>query len=214
MVSRCPTENGNTRIKKPSDHVLRAISERAASMANVYKAMKLSGTEGRLLFKQVKDMMINSKIDFDTPLVMQKKTELKKLKKQISKNVPYFNRYEDHWPVDVIMERHFHYHSRLSTNQIVVEHLSTHEPEAGTTKSTATTNLEGLGRLHHLLASTNTFHLSLALMRAGLTDTQQFQNFLNMPSCARKSFLSFSLQGYAEPHEIDAIHAATKNLED
>lgn len=92
--------------------------------------------------------------------------------------------------------------------------LSTHEPEAGTTKSTATTNLEGLGRLHHLLASTNTFHLSLALMRAGLTDTQQFQNFLNMPSCARKSFLSFSLQGYAEPHEIDAIHAATKNLED
>ena len=30
--------------------MLRAISERAASMANVYKAMKLSGTEGRLLF--------------------------------------------------------------------------------------------------------------------------------------------------------------------
>jgi len=42
--------SGNIRIKKPSDHVLDAISERAASMANVYKAMKLSGTEGRLLF--------------------------------------------------------------------------------------------------------------------------------------------------------------------
>lgn len=213
MVSRCLAENGNIRIKKPSDHVLDAISERAASMANVYKAMKLSGTEGRLLFKQVKNIMISSKIDFKTPFVMQKKTELKRLKKQICKSIPYLNRYEDHWPVDVIMERHFHYHSRLSANRIVVEHLSTHEPEDVTTKSTASTN-QDLGRLHRLLASTNTFHLSLALMRAGLSDNQQFQNFLNMPSCGRKSFLSFSLQGYAEPHEIDAIHAAIKNLEE
>ena len=49
-------------------------------------------------------------------------------------------------------------------------------------------------------------------MRGGLTDGQQFQNFLDMPCDVQKSFLSFSLQGYAKPHEIDAIHAAAKDL--
>ncbi|KAL4068652.1 hypothetical protein V8B97DRAFT_783836 [Scleroderma yunnanense] len=123
-------ESGNiVFVKKPSKEMLGAISKRAASMGNVYKAMKLSPSEGRLLFKQVKDIMIHSTINFDEPFSMQKKSDLNKLKRQICKNIPYFSRYEGHWPVHVIMERHFYYNRRLATNQTVIQHLTEHKPK-------------------------------------------------------------------------------------
>ncbi|KAI6003164.1 hypothetical protein EDC04DRAFT_2908404 [Pisolithus marmoratus] len=102
-----PVSRGNGFIKRPSkEDFNRLCNDNLLPVAKVYRAMKVTGWEGRALSASVKDIIAKGDFDLEKKLSECTQRDLQGLEEHIGQEIPYFDRYEDQWPISVFIRRH------------------------------------------------------------------------------------------------------------
>lgn len=106
MCSRCLNSDGDAVIKRPSQQTLhRLCDDHCTSMAQVYRVMKLSDTEGRRLSTWVKEVIIKSDFDLEKSYLKHTQKEIQKIEELVCEKICDFDRYEDNWAAGVLVTR-------------------------------------------------------------------------------------------------------------
>ncbi|KAI6145532.1 hypothetical protein BKA82DRAFT_4166149 [Pisolithus tinctorius] len=227
-----PTVDGNGFVKRPSSHVLHILcNDHLTLVQPLYTAMKLSVVQGRLLSARVKEVIVKSNFNLGKQFSDHTQSELQALETLIKDKVPEFARYEDCWPIGVLVRRHLKHRIYLKEcrERQCARHLTamSREPCQRRTdnglmdsgrKSSVCSQRRGNAlmlqqppgqdhyKLRDFLDEHQKTHLLFALMKAGLAGDADFEAFISMPQMLRSAFLTAALE--ATPHEIAAVQIA------
>ncbi|KAI6015594.1 hypothetical protein EDC04DRAFT_2608810 [Pisolithus marmoratus] len=209
-----PVSRGNSFIKRPSkEDFNRLCNDNLLPVAKVYRAMKLTGWEGRALSASVKNIIVKGDFDLEKKLSKCTQRDLQGLEEHIGQEIPYFDRYEDQWPISVFIRRHLRNRGQLAEYRTHPQRRSRKPSSRSQSRKddvlvplkTPRSHQERY-KLRDFLDEHGMIHLLFALTKAGITGDAEFESFVGMPPAVRKAFLSAALDTI--PHEVDNVHLA------
>ncbi|KAI6113512.1 hypothetical protein EV401DRAFT_1982592 [Pisolithus croceorrhizus] len=111
-----PTPDGYGIIKRPSSDIFhRLYDDHTTPVGLLYKALNVTEVEGRKLSSRVRSVIVQSDFDLGKKLLDHTSREMRKLEQLVLEEVPGFQRYEDCWPISVLVRRHLRHRTALKS---------------------------------------------------------------------------------------------------
>ncbi|KAI6115858.1 hypothetical protein F5141DRAFT_1099278 [Pisolithus sp. B1] len=100
--------------RPPSDLFHRLYDDHTTPVGLLYKALNVTEVEGRKLSSRVKSIIAESDFDLGKKLLDHTQRDMRRLEQLVLEEIPGFQRYEDCWPISVLVRRHLRHRTALT----------------------------------------------------------------------------------------------------